>query len=303
MSSKKPLLVVIAGPTAVGKTALCVRLAKALHCDILSADSRQFYKKMAIGTAKPTREEMDGVAHHFIDFLEPEDYYSAGRFEVDVLAKLKDIFVEKQVSILTGGSGLYIQAVCDGMDFFPAPDLAMRDKLYQELDQHGVEPLAEELKMKDPEYFNEVDVENPQRIIRALEICRSTGQPFSQFRKKAMDQRPFSILKIGLERPREELYDRINTRVDMMMEAGLLEEAKSLYPIKALNALQTVGYRELFDYLSSVHDLEEAVRLIKRNTRRYAKRQLTWFKRDEAMTWFSPDDEHEILTFINNKRK
>lgn len=298
---KLPILIVIAGPTAVGKTAFSIDLALALDSEIISADSRQFYKEMHIGTAKPSLSEMKGVIHHYIGFLSVGDYYSAGMFELDVLQKLDVLFEKHPYVILTGGSGLYIKAVCEGMNEIPDPDLAIRAQLYEELENKGLDALVVELAEKDPVYCQTADLNNPQRVIRALEVIRDTGRPYSAYRSDKTVQRPFRLLKIGLDREREELYHRINVRVDQMIAAGLLEEAKGLWPLKHLNALQTVGYRELFAYLDGLCDFEEAIRLMKRNSRRYAKRQLTWFKADPEMHWFHPDQITEAKQWIEQQ--
>ena len=294
-------LIVIVGPTAVGKTALCVRLAKQLSTEIISADSRQLYKEMSIGTAKPTPEEMQGVKHHFIDNKSILEDYNVGAFEKDVLAQLDKIFQEHSCCILTGGSGLYIDAVCSGIDPMPKIDPSIRETLNNEYKKDGLSNLVRELKQVDSAYSEIVDLNNPQRVIRALEVSRATGKPYSLFRKKNIKRRPFNILKVGLERDREELYERIDARMDNMIKEGLFDEAKLLYPFKAHNALQTVGYSEIFDFMDGIHDREEAVRLLKRNSRRYAKRQMTWFRRDESINWFHADNDTEILKFIYSK--
>ncbi len=294
-------LIVIAGPTASGKTALSVKLAKALHCEVISADSRQFYKELSVGTAKPDEEEMQGVRHHLLDFLPLEEEFSAGKFELAVLELLHDIFAKNDRCIMTGGSGLYIQAVCEGMNNIPAVDKSFRDELYKELDVHGLQPLVEELKTKDPVYYGKVDKKNTQRVIRALEVCRATGMPYSSFRSDRKGQRPFNIIRIGLERDRQDLFGRIDRRMDRMIEKGLFEEAKKFYNKRHLNALKTVGYKEIFDYLDGKYGRQEAIRLLKRNSRRYAKRQMTWFKKDPEFAWFHPDDYEKILHYIHKK--
>ncbi|MDF7812024.1 tRNA (adenosine(37)-N6)-dimethylallyltransferase MiaA [Hymenobacter sp. YC55] len=283
----QPTLVVVAGPTAVGKTALCVQLAQHFHTEVVSADSRQFFREMSIGTAKPTPEEMQGVPHHFIDSHSITEDYSAGRYEADCLTLLNALFQRHHVVILTGGSGLYLQAVTDGLDELPTADPAVRVQLQQELAAHGLEPLVAELARLDPVAYNRIDRQNPQRVLRAVEVCRATGQPFSSFHTagRSAPERPFRIIKLALTREREELYQRIDLRVDQMLEAGLLAEVESLLPFQHHNALQTVGYQEIFDYLNGLHDWPEAVRLLKRNTRRYAKRQLTWLRRDPQYQW------------------
>ncbi|WP_394805616.1 tRNA (adenosine(37)-N6)-dimethylallyltransferase MiaA [Hymenobacter tibetensis] len=282
----QPLLAVVAGPTAVGKTALCVQLAQHFRTEIVSADSRQFFREMSIGTAKPTPQEMQGVPHHFIDSHSITQEYNAGRYEVDCLALLDELFKQHRLIILTGGSGLYLQAVTDGLDELPAVDPAIRVQLQLELATLGLEPLVAELARLDPVAHSRIDRQNPQRVLRAVEICRATGQPFSSFHTgRLATQRPFRISKVALTREREELYHRIDQRVDQMLEAGLLEEVNSLLPYRHHNALQTVGYQEIFDFLDGLHDWPEAVRLLKRNTRRYAKRQLTWLRRDPDYQW------------------
>ena len=289
------------GPTAVGKTSLCVSLAKNLNCDIISADSRQFFKELSIGTAKPTLKEMQGVQHHFVNFISIDQEFSAGKFELSVLALLPDLFKKNNKAIMTGGSGLYIQAVCQGMNDIPDVDISFREQLYQEFHNHGLPTLLEELKVKDPEYYCAVDKKNPQRVIRALEICRGSGKPYSSFRVDEQVSRDFNIIKIGLNRAREELFARIDERMDEMINDGLFEEAKKYYEKRHLNALKTVGYTEIFEYIDGLYDKQEALRLLKRNSHRYAKRQLTWFKKDPEFTWFHPDDRKEILNFIYNE--
>ena len=278
-------LIVIVGPTASGKTALSIELAKHFDAEILSCDSRQFYREMTIGTAKPDAEELAAVAHHFVDNLSIEQDYNAGDFERDAMAFLEAYYIKKDVAIMVGGSGLYIRALCDGVDYFPEVDRGIRERLSQELEAGGLEGLQEELKASDPVYYTKVDLQNPHRVIRALEICRGTGEAFSSFQEKNKVERPFKIIKIGIDWLRAELYARINLRVDLMLEAGLLEEARSLYPQRHLNALQTVGYREFFDHFDGLTTLDEAVELLKRNTRRYAKRQMTWFRKEKDLIW------------------
>ena len=299
--NRRKFLIVVAGPTAVGKTAFCIELAKKLETDIISADSRQFYQGLTIGTAKPTQQELNAAKHHFIDILPIDEEFSAGKFEVATLELLEKLFAKSDAVLMTGGSGLYIQAVCKGMNEIPDVDLRFREELYKELDLHGLDPLVEELRLKDPAYWQIVDRNNPQRIIRALEVCRASGLPYSDFRTDAYNERDFAVIKIGLERERVELFERINQRVDQMMETGLIEETKQFYEKRHLNALKTVGYKEIFGYLDSEYDLVEAIRLLKRNTRRYAKRQLTWFKKDPDFNWFHPDDIDRILTHIKDK--
>ena len=300
MSKQNKKLIIITGPTAIGKTGLAVFLAKQLKTEIISFDSRQFYKEMKIGTAVPTDDELAEAPHHFIQNLSIHDEYTVGDFERDALKKLEELFQKYDSVVMVGGSGMFEKAVTEGLDEFPEVDKAIRQNLNQEFEMYGIEPLQKELLKADLDYYNQVDLNNPMRIIRALEICRGTGKPFSSFRKKQSAQRNFNILKIGLQLPREEIYERINRRVDMMMEEGLLDEVRSLYEFKHLNSLQTVGYRELFDYLEGKFDLEFAVGEIKKNTRRYAKRQLTWYRKDENTHWFSPFEREKILEYILN---
>ena len=294
-------LIVIVGPTCVGKTDLTIRLAKQLNAEIISADSRQFYQELNIGTAKPSIAEMQGVKHHFINSHSITEYYSAGNFERDVLQLLDEIFKKSNIAILTGGSGLFIKAITDGLDEMPEIDLILRENLMQQLDNQGLIVLVEKLKQLDPAYCETADLQNTQRVVRALEVCLATGKPFSAFRKKEKTERNFEIIKIGLERPREELYERINQRMDKMLAAGLVNEAKNLLNFRNHNALQTVGYKEVFEFLDGKINEEEMIFLLKRNTRRYAKRQMTWFKNQaegEEFTWFSAADFEEILKFI-----
>lgn len=298
MQSGNKKLVVVAGPTAVGKTNLCIKLAKAFSTEIISADSRQFYRELSIGTAKPTREEMQGVTHYFIGSHSIEEDYDVGKYEIDVLNLLEKLFKEKDIIILTGGSGLYIKAVCEGFDEIPDVKEGLREELNLSYEENGLVPLVKELKELDPEYAQEVDLANPQRVIRALEVIKSTDKPFSSFLKQTKKKRPFNIIKVGLNRDREELYKRIDLRMDEMLTRGLLKEATALYQYKNRNALQTVGYQELFDFLDNKYNYEESVRLLKRNSRRYAKRQLTWFKKDSEFQWFHPDQEDEIIKYL-----
>ena len=293
-------LIVITGPTAVGKTALCLEIAKHFDIPIINADSRQIYRELRIGTAQPTKEQMQEVKHYFVGTLGLDDYYSASLFEQQVLECLEQQFLTNDYALLSGGSMMYIDAVCDGIDDIPTIDDETRTLMKQRLADEGLEALVEELRRLDPEYYGIVDRQNPRRVVHALEICVMTGKTYTSFRKREKRQRPFQIVKIGLNRPREELYDRINQRVDQMMADGLLEEAKSLYPLRHLNALNTVGYKELFDYLEGRWPLEEAVERIKGNTRRYARKQLTWYKKDERMKWFHPQETEQIISYISH---
>ena len=295
-------LIVITGPTAVGKTALCLDVAKHFDIPIINADSRQIFRELKIGTARPTEEQMRQVHHDFVGMLGLEDYYSASLFEQQVLALLEQQFLTRDYALMAGGSMMYIDAVCDGIDDIPTIDEETRATMKKRLAEEGLEALCEELRQLDPEYYEIVDRQNPRRVVHALEICQMTGKTYSSFRKREKRERPFDIIKIGLNRPREELYERINKRVDQMMADGLLEEARSLYPKRHLNALNTVGYKELFDYLDGRWPLEEAVERIKGNPRRYARKQLTWYKKDEQIRWFHPDDTEQIINYICGKK-
>ena len=295
-------LIVITGPTAVGKTALCLDVAKHFHIPIINADSRQIFRELKIGTAPPTEAQMQQVHHDFVGILGLDDYYSASLFEQQVLELLGRQFLSSDYALLAGGSMMDIDAVCDGSDDIPTIDDQTRTTMKQRLADEGLEALCEELRQRDPEYYEIVDRQNPRRVVHALEICLMTGKTYTSFRKREKRQRPFNIIKIGLNRPREELYDRINRRVDQMMADGLLEEAKALYPKRHLNALNTVGYKELFDYIDGRWPLEEAVERIKGNTRRYARKQLTWFKKDESIRWFHPDETETIIKYICGKK-
>lgn len=293
---------VVAGPTAVGKTAFSIRLAQHYETEIISADSRQLYRQLNVGTAKPSADELAVVPHHFIDILSPEEDYNAGQFERDALKKLEELFDHHSVVVVAGGSGMYVQALCQGIDEMPEVPAAVRTELKERLELEGLSAILADLKRLDPLYYEEVDRQNPQRVLRAMEVCLFTGKPFSDFRRKAIVKRPFRIIKIGLERPREELYSRIDLRMDAMIAEGLFKEAESLHPFKNLNALQTVGYKEIFDYLEGKYDKEEAVRLLKRNSRRYAKRQLTWFKKDSEYHWLHPEALQEAIDLIDGRR-
>jgi len=291
-------LIVVAGPTAVGKTELCVRLAKALDTEVISADSRQLYRELTIGTAKPTPEEMQGVRHHFIDSHSVAELIGAGHYEREALAVLDEVFKRKDVVILAGGTGLYINAVCFGLDDMPAVDPAVREGLMQRLEREGLEPLRDELRQLDPVFAARADLNNTQRVIRALEVTLFTGQPFSSFRGAAPAPRPFRSVFFALDRPRDELYDRINRRVDGMLERGLVEEVRGLTAYRHLNALKTVGYREVFAYLEGEYGYAEMVDKLKQNTRRYAKRQLTWFRHQGDYRWFGAGDFDGLLNDV-----
>ncbi len=292
------LLIVITGATAVGKTTVSTQLAKQLETEIISCDSRQFYKEMQIGTAAPTAEELASVPHHFIRFLSVTEPYDVSRFEADALACLENLFQKKQFAIMTGGSGLYIDAVCRGFDELPDRDPELRIKLQQEYKKYGLEYLQEQVKKLDPEYFSKVDVNNPNRLLRAIEVCIITGKTFSQLRLGKPQERSFRILKIVLNRERKELFDRIALRTDKMIADGMVDEVRSLIPYRHFNALKTVGYKEIFEYLDGKVSLSQAIEDIKTNTRRYAKRQLTWFKKDTEYKWFHPNEINDIMKLI-----
>jgi len=294
----KGTLVVLVGPTAVGKTDLSISIAKALEAPIVSSDSRQIYSEMNIGTAVPDKQQLAAVPHYFIESRSIFEPYTAGMYEVDAINTIDQLFEKHHFVVLTGGSGLYIDAVCLGIDAIPATNPETREMLKLRLKNEGLTSLSDWLKRLDEESYNTVDINNPQRVIRALEVCIISGIPYSSLRKNFEKTRNFKIIKVGLQRDREELYARINLRVDLMMEQGLLDEAKKLYPNRHLNALQTVGYRELFDYFDGNTTLEEAVELIKRNSRRYAKRQITWFNRYDDIAWFSPDNFDGIVAHV-----
>lgn len=293
-------LIVVVGPTAIGKTALAIELAKHFNTEIISADSRQFFREMSIGTAKPSEEELAAAPHHFINSHSITQLFSTGDFEVQALALMEELFVKNDILVMVGGSGLYINAVCNGLDEMPDIDLAIREKLNQQFFNEGIEPIREQLAALDPEYFAKVDQSNPQRMIRGLEVVLSTGQKLSSFLTANKKERPFNIIKIGLNTDREKLYQQINHRVDLMVESGLVEEVKSLAPYKELNALKTVGYSEIFDYLEGKTDLPTAIDKIKQNTRRFAKRQLTWFRKDTETTWFEPKQSEEVIEYLEN---
>ena len=296
--NQKPVLIVISGPTAVGKTDTGVELAKVFNTEIISADSRQFYKELRIGTAAPTQDEMQGIKHHFIGNLSIHDYYNVSKFENEVLESLKQLFKKNKYAILLGGSGLYINAVCEGIDELPDADVSLREKLNFEFNRNGIEYLRDKLKQLDPEFFAIVDKSNHKRLMRAIEVCITTGKTYSSLRLNEVKPRDFDIIKIGLNRDRQELFDRINNRVDIMIKNGLEGEARNLFPFRELNALKTVGYKELFEHFENKISLEQAITNIKTNTRRYAKRQLTWFKNDDLIKWFHPNETEKIVQII-----
>ena len=291
-------LIVVTGPTAVGKTALCIDIAKHYGIPIINADSRQIYRELRIGTATPTEEQLRSVKHYFVRSISIDDYYNASMYEQDVLALLNQ-FKQSPIQLLTGGSMMYIDAVCNGIDDIPTVREDIREEMKRRYAEEGLEALCEDLKRLDPEHYAVVDKQNHRRVIHALEICYQTGTTYTSFRKQEKKQRPFQIVKIGLNRDREELYQRINQRVDQMMADGLLDEVKSLQDKRSNNALNTVGYKEMFTYLDGTWSLEEAVERMKGKTRRYARKQLTWFKRDEEMRWFHPQQQEEILKYIS----
>lgn len=301
MISDRKLLVIICGPTASGKTAVAIQLAKHLNTEIISADSRQFYKQMKIGTAFPTEEERAGITHHFLGHLELTDNYNVSMYERDVLDLLDQLFTRHPFVLMAGGSGLYIHAVCHGIDALPDPNPMFREELKALLASGGIEALQDRLLALDPVYCETVDMSNTSRLIRALEVCMTTGLPYSSLRRQKPVPRSFDILKIGLDIPREDLFDTINQRVDRMLAGGWLEETKSLFGFRHCNALNTLGYKELFAYLSGDTSLPGAVEKIKTNTRRYAKRQLTWFRKDPGIHWLNPGDIPSMLNLISKE--
>lgn len=294
-------LIVVTGPTGIGKTKTAVELARYFNTEIISADSRQMYREMQIGTAVPEKEELKLVKHHFIQTHSIFENYNASKYELEALILIEDLFKTRNAVLLVGGSMLYIDAVCKGIDVMPDADPEIRQALKEQLNKHGLESLRLQLKQLDPEYYNTVDLKNPNRIIHALEISIMTGKPYSSFRENSPKNRPFTIIKIGLNSDRELLHQRINQRVDEMVKSGLEDEARKLYQIKHLNALNTVGYREWFDYFDGLISRDKAIELIKRNSRRYARKQLTWFRKDPEMNWFEPGNAGDIIAFIENK--
>lgn len=296
---KQKYLIVVVGPTAIGKTSVAIQLANHFNTEIISADSRQFFKEMVIGTAKPNVIELAQAKHHFVDFLSIEDRYSAGQFEKDAISKIEELFKEKDIVIVAGGSGLYVDAITKGIDDIPS-DLTVREELNKQLEQEGIEVLQQELKKLDPTHFENFETQNPQRVIRALEVCLTTGKPYSSFRNNQPKERNFTTIKIGLTADRDIIYERINKRVDIMLHQGLLEEVEALQEFKKLNALNTVGYKELFNWLDGNNSKEEAIELIKKNTRNFAKRQLTWFKKDTNTKWFNIEESDQIINYLDN---
>ena len=295
-------LVVLLGPTGVGKTEVALQIAEHLQSPIINADSRQLFAEIPIGTAAPTNEQQERVKHYFVGTLHLTDYYSAAKYEEDVLQLLNQHFKHQQVALLSGGSMMYIDAVCQGIDDIPTVDEATRRLMKRKLETEGLDALVAELKVLDPEHYKIVDLHNPRRVIHALEICFMTGNTYTSYRKNTKKIRPFNIVKIGLNRPREEMYERINNRVLEMMNQGLIEEAKAVYPQKGLNALNTVGYKELFAYFDGDISLDDAILKIQSNTRQYMRKQVTWFKRDNQIKWFSPTNIEEIINYIDDQR-
>lgn len=296
----KTLLVLI-GPTGVGKTDLSLKLAKQFDSPIISSDSRQLYADLKIGTAAPSTQQLEAAVHHFVGTLQLTDYYSAAQYEAEVLKLLEQLFLTKDTVVMAGGSMMYIDAVCKGIDDIPTVDKETRELMMKRYETEGLETLCAELKLLDPEYYKIADIKNPKRVIHALEICYMTGKTYTSFRTSSTKQRPFRIIRIGLTRDREELYERINRRVDIMMEDGLLDEVKSVYAYKHLNSLNTVGYKELINYLDGTWDLPFAIEKIKQNSRIYSRKQMTWFRRDKDIAWFHPDNQEEILDYINKQ--
>ena len=294
-------LVVLIGPTAVGKTATSLAIARHLNCPIISADSRQMYRGLEIGTAAPTAEELSRQKHYFVGQLQPGDYYSAARYEQQVLELLEKEFPRHPTMLLSGGSMMYIDAVCKGIDDIPTVDEETRLIVKERYEREGLERLCSELRLLDPTYYNEADIKNPKRVMHALEICYMTGKPYSSFRSGQKRKRPFNIIKIGLMRQREELYERISLRVEQMIANGLMDEAKKFYHLKEHNSLNTVGYKELFKVIDGEWELPFAIEKIKQNTRIYSRKQMTWYRRDEEVSWFHPDNIEEILNFIDSK--
>lgn len=296
-----PTLIVLIGPTGVGKTELSLRIAEHFHTHIISSDSRQLYADLKIGTAAPTAEQLQRVPHHFVGTLQLTDYYSAAQYESEVLAVLDDLFQQHKTVLLTGGSMMYVDAICKGIDDIPTVDAETRALMLQRYQEEGLERMCAELKLLDPEYYKIVDLKNPKRVIHALEICYMTGKTYTSFRTQQKKARPFRIVKIGLTRDRDELYERINRRVDLMIEEGLVKEAKAVYPYRHLNSLNTVGYKEIFKYLDGEWELPFAIEKIKQNSRIYSRKQMTWFKRDQEIQWFHPAQEEEILAHLHSK--
>ena len=301
---KTNYLINIVGPTAIGKTSLAIQLANKFNTEIISADSRQFYKEIRIGTAVPSAEELQAAKHHFIQHISIEDNYNVGDFESEAIKKLDELFKNNKIVIMVGGSGLYTKSVLEGLDYFPEVSLEIRQELNLKLEKEGLDSLQQQLHKLDPDYYKIVDLENPHRVIRALEVCISSEKPYSSYLNQPKKKRNFTAISVGLSAEREIIYDRINRRVDLMITEGLMDEAKALFPKRELNALNTVGYKELFSYLEGKDSLETAVSEIKKNTRRFAKRQLTWFRKDQEINWFDyKTPVEEIQQFLDSKIK
>ena len=299
MSTKH--LIVIVGPTGSGKSDLAIEIAERYSAPIISTDSRQFYRGIPIGTAQPDAEQLQRVEHHFIASHDLKQEFNCGAYETEALAKLDELYRKHDIVVAVGGSGLYIKALCEGMDSLPEAEPELREELARRLRSEGLASLCEELRQRDPAYYEEVDRNNPARVLRALEVCISTGLPYSSMRTGEKRQRPFNIIKLGIDMERERLYERINRRVDVMMQMGLEQEARAVYHLRELNSLQTVGYREMFDYFDGTISRDEAIELIKRNSRRYAKRQMTWFRRDEEIKWVDTANKQIIEEYLDSK--
>lgn len=301
MTMNTKYLIVIVGPTGSGKSDLAIEIAERYGAPIISTDSRQFYRGIPIGTAQPDAEQLQRVEHHFIASHDLKQEFNCGAYETEALAKLEELYRKHDVVVAVGGSGLYIKALCEGMDSLPEAEPELREELARRLRSEGLESLCEELRERDPAYYEEVDRNNPARVLRALEVCISTGLPYSSMRTGEKRQRPFNIIKLGIDMERERLYERINRRVDVMMQMGLEQEARAVYHLRVLNSLQTVGYREMFDYFDGTISRDEAIELIKRNSRRYAKRQMTWFRRDEEIKWVDTANKQIIEEYLDSK--
>jgi tRNA dimethylallyltransferase len=294
-------LIIVLGPTGIGKSDISIQLAKHYHSEIVSADSRQFFRELSIGTAVPSSDDLKTIPHHFIQNKSIHDYYNVSDYETEAIQLISELFARVNPIVLTGGSMLYVDTICNGIDDIPTVDPEIRDEVIGWYEKNGIEALRQRLLEIDPEYYRIADLNNPKRLLHAVEIHQMTGFPFTSFRKKTVKERPFRIIKIGINQDRKVLYDRINHRVLKMMDAGLLEEAKSVYQYRKLNSLNTVGYKELFTYLDGDCSLDEAIDLIQRNTRKYARKQLTWFRRDQQIKWFEPDQIHEIISYVDQK--
>jgi len=294
-------LIIVLGPTGIGKSDISIQLAKHYHTEIISADSRQFFRELSIGTAVPSADDLRMVPHHFIQTKSIHEYYNVSEYETEALQLISELFTRINPIVLTGGSMLYVDTICNGIDDIPTVDPEVRDDVISWYEKNGIEALRQRLLEIDPEYYQIVDLNNPKRLLHAVEIHQMTGLPFTSFRKRTIKERPFRIIKVGINQDRKILYDRINQRVLKMIDAGLLEEAKAVYPHRKLNSLNTVGYKELFSYLDGDCTLDEAIDLIQRNTRKYARKQLTWFRRDQQIKWFEPDQIHGIIEYVDQK--